>query len=69
MLAGTGHTRNKQNSHSKPNRRNQVNRLQHIQEARTEYSSRHVAQATDVHEQVTKYVRSIVVGKEATGQQ
>ena len=53
MVARIGHTMNKQNSHAKPNRRNQVNRQLRIQETRTEIFSSHVGQATDVHEQVT----------------
>jgi hypothetical protein len=57
---------NQQNSHPKPNRRNQVTRQQRIQETGTEFSSSHVSHALKVHEQVMNDKRSIQEGKEAT---
>ncbi|MDQ0618261.1 hypothetical protein [Arthrobacter globiformis] len=57
----------KNNSHPKPSRRNLVNTQRCDRETRIKFFPGHVAQATDVHEQVTKDAPSIQEGKEASG--
>ena len=55
--------------HHEPGRRNTVKDQERGKGARARFFSGHVAQATDVHEQVTDNYDSIQEGKEAPGQQ
>lgn len=58
---------NKQNSHQKPSRRNQVNAQQCNKETRTESFPGHVGRSMRVHELVTNDKPSLQTRKEAAG--